>query len=156
MKKLRLIICLLCITLFASACGGDKNPAYIKASNTESKLQIGGAQNLEFEWVYSPEEIYCRITNNSDTDYAAGYGTLEVFANGKWMMAKCQDPACIPEVEFSVPANSVSGEIPVFLAAYGNAFLPGRYRAVLELSECSDSAATASAGFYTAYEFTVE
>ena len=71
------------------------------------------------------------------------------------MMAKCQDPACIPEIAFSVPANSVSTKIPVFISAYGNTFLPGKYRAIFELSEDSDKTSVDSTNYYIAYEFTI-
>lgn len=157
MKKLQFIIYLLCIAFLISACNENKNVIYVEASSTESNISISDIQDLELDLAFSYEESapYCYIINNSNICYITGYGTLEVFLNGKWMMAKCQDPACIPEIAFSVPANSVSTKIPVFISVYGNTFLPGKYRAIFELSEDSDKIAVDSANYYIAQEFTI-
>lgn len=142
------------LLLLCAACGTEKEPVYIEPSNVKSKITESEASGFAFEWEYSKEEPVpcCYITNNTDEDYFTGYGTLEVYANGEWFMANNLLSPAIPDVGFDVPAHSTSQKIRVYTGAYGNAFLPGRYRAVITLYKDSEPLGEA---FCFTEEFTV-
>ena len=151
MKKILLAFALL---LLCAACGTEKEPVYIESSNVKSKITESEASGFAFEWEYSKEEPVpcCYITNSTDEDYFTGYGTLEVYANSEWFMASNLLSPAIPDVGFDVPAHSTSQKIRVYTGAYGNAFLPGRYRAVITLYKDSEPLGEA---FCFTEEFTV-
>ena len=148
------------ILLLCAGCSAEKEPVYVAASNAESKIQVSEIDDLEFDWACSPESgalPSCTVTNRTDTDYFTGYGTLEVYTNGKWMMAKNALSEAVPDVAFAILAHGASTEIRVYLEAYGSAFAPGRYRAVLELWEEAEGVLPPNAkAFYAVGEFEVK
>ena len=152
------IIALFALLLLCAGCSAAKEPVYVTASNTKSKIQVSEIDGLEFDWQIPEGESApcCVITNSTDTDYFTGYATLEVYKSGEWMMAKNLPNRTIPEVAFDIPAHGVSAEIRAYLEAYGTAFAPGRYRAVLEIYEESEGVLPPnSKPIYAAEEFEV-
>lgn len=156
MKK---IIAIFALLLLCVGCSAEEAPVYVTASNVKSKVQVSEIDGLEFDWQTPAGESapHCVITNSTNTDYFTGYATLEVYANGEWVMANNTLSEAMPDVAFAIPAHGASAEIRAYLEAYGNAFAPGRYRAVLKIYEEADgSLPPNSKPIYAAEEFEVK
>ena len=153
---------LVLLLLLLSACNyyDTEEIQYITASKVKSKINSeNNIAGLEYNWTYNPEESilpYCNIINRTDIDYITGYGTIEVYVDGEWMMAKSLKNGHIPEIAFFIPANSTSDRITAYLGCYGNSFYPGKYRIVLKIQEDKDEFQQSKGVYYAVKEFVVE